>query len=226
MDFDCHWNCYRSRHHHHLIGHCLFVPEPSRVGGPTRMDRAERARSQSAGVRDLDCTVSSESPRPSHASVSPPEGEEDAAAAGGIWYLFQSDPSKPTEDAVQELTPEAAAPTNPIERAKATIDSVPDRTLDAVIDAPEVPTAAETAASAQAPKVAQTEQLKEAISEYLQNLHIGGVRTGERARIMLNGQNYDINDIVDATTGLKFIGTRNQKLLFKDPNGITYVKSF
>mgnify|MGYP000282209269 CR=1 FL=1 len=144
-----------------------------------------------------------------------------AAAAGGIWYLFQSDPSEPTEDAVEEAT----APSNSIERAKATIDSVPDRTLDAVIDAPEVPKA-ETVTTAEVPEVAPTEQLKEAISEYLQNLHIGGVRTGARARIMLNGQNYDINDTVDATTGLKFIGTRNQKLLFKDPNGVTYVKSF
>ena len=43
---------------------------------------------------------------------------------------------------------------------------------------------------------------------------------------MLDGENYNINDTVDAATGLVFIGTRDQRLLFKDRNGIIYVKSF
>jgi hypothetical protein len=147
-----------------------------------------------------------------------------AAAAGGIWYLLQSDASETTDDAAKAVSAEAA-PRNPIERAKATIDSVPEHALDAVLEAPQVANAT-TEPTAPPPEVAPAEQLKEAISEYLQNVHIGGVRTGARARIMLNGQNYDINDTVDATTGLKFIGTRQQKLLFTDPNGVTYVKSF
>jgi len=173
-----------------------------------------------------------------------------AAAAGGIWYLFQSDQSEPADDETTEAATEKVTYTNQIERAKATIESVPARSLDEVIDMSEPPTPevvttqatsnansttiadktlnAEAAATAQAAAdaAAARQALKETVSTYLQSVHIGGVRTGPRARIMLNGENYDINDIVDPTIGLKFIGTRDKKLLFKDPNGVTYVKSF
>jgi hypothetical protein len=70
------------------------------------------------------------------------------------------------------------------------------------------------------------EQLKQAASQYLQNVHIGALRTGPRARVMLNGVNYAINDEVDSATGLRFLGTREQRLVFKDRNGTVYVKSF
>lgn len=153
-----------------------------------------------------------------------------AAAGGGIWYLLRSDePTATDEDAI----PLEASPTNPVERAKATIATVPDRNLDTVLDTKSAP--APNDATAPAPQeaaasVATTEpltgDLKQTVSQYLQNLHIGGVRTGARARIMLDGENYNINDTVDAATGLTFIGTRDQKLLFKDRDGIVYVKSF
>ena len=110
---------------------------------------------------------------------------------------------------------------------------MPARNLDTVIDSQEAPNSAVVTAEAPAPTTtkaavdaAASQALKQAVSIYLQSVHIGGVRTGPRARIMLNGENYDINDIVETTIGLKFIGTRNQKLLFQDPNGVTYAKSF
>ena len=148
-----------------------------------------------------------------------------AAAAGGIWYLFQSDQSEPTEEAA----PQEASPANPIERTKAVIDKVSDRTLDPVLEPQSAPPPEATAAletPEPAAGAAPTRDLKETVSQYLQHAHIEGVRTGARARIRLNGENYNINDTVDATTGLIFIGTRDQKLRFKDSNGIVYHKSF
>tara|TARA_B110000285_G_scaffold24045_1_gene23144 strand:+ start:218 stop:1108 length:891 start_codon:yes stop_codon:yes gene_type:complete len=155
-----------------------------------------------------------------------------AAAAGGIWFLLRSDEPELVEGT--EIAAPAAAPTNPVERAKATIAAVPDRNLDKALDtesAPEPSTQAaaepiEAELSAVEPSPVIPNSLKESVSKYLQNIHIGGIRTGVRARIMLDGENYNINETVDAATGLVFIGTRDQRLLFKDRNGTIYVKSF
>ena len=155
-----------------------------------------------------------------------------AAAAGGIWFLLRSDEPEQVEGT--EIAAPAAAPSNPVERAKASIATVPDRNLDKALEtepAPEPstqvlaePIAAELIAVEPSPTIPIS--LKESVSKYLQNIHIGGIRTGERARIMLDGENYNINDTVEATTGLVFIGIRDQRLLFKDRNGLIYVKSF
>ena len=155
-----------------------------------------------------------------------------AAAAGGIWFLLRSD--EPEQLKSTEIAAPAAAASNPVERAKASIATVPDRNLDKALgteSAPEPSTQAaaepiEAELSAIETSVVIPISLKESVSKYLQNIHIGGIRTGERARIMLDGENYNINDTVDAASGLVFIGTRDQRLLFKDRNGIIYVKSF
>ena len=143
-----------------------------------------------------------------------------ASAAGGIWFLLGSDQPATTEGA--ETPALEASPSNPVERAKATIATVPDRNLNKVLD-PESTPAPESKSTTEAKEPLP---LKEAVSQYLQNIHIDGVRTGQRARIMVNGENYNINDTVDTATGLIFIGTRDQKLRFKDSNGTIYVKSF
>ena len=149
------------------------------------------------------------------------------AAAGGIWFLLRSDEPELVEGT--ETAALAAAPSNSVERAEATIATVPDRNLDKVLDTESAPEPSNEAApepSQAEPSAPIPTSLKESVSKYLQNIHIGGIRTGERARIMLDGENYNINDTVDAATGLVFIGTRDQRLLFKDSNGTIYVKSF
>jgi hypothetical protein len=164
-----------------------------------------------------------------------------ATAGAGIWLLLKSDTAEPVDDTTAEAT--VAAPSNPIERAKATIDKVPHRNLDDVLETPsgstvesevapvadvlETPSGS-TAESEVAPvaSVAPTETVKDRVSQYLQNVQISGVRSGARARIQLDGENYNMNDIVHEATGLVFIGTRDQRLMFRDRNGIVYVKSF
>ncbi|MDG1300204.1 MAG: hypothetical protein P8R37_01275 [Opitutae bacterium] len=153
-----------------------------------------------------------------------------AAAAGGIWLLLRSD--KPELVEGLETAAPAANPSNPVERAKVTIATVPERNLNEALDpksAQEPGNEAVAELSHEAivePSPANSTSLKESVSKYLQNVHIGGVRMGAQARIMLDGSNYKINDNVDAATGLIFIGIRDQRLLFKDSNGTIYVKSF
>jgi len=68
--------------------------------------------------------------------------------------------------------------------------------------------------------------LREKVSGFLSEAEIGAVRAGEEARVMLNGTSYRIGDLVDAETGLIFVGTREQRLVFRDRNEVYYVKSF
>ena len=147
-----------------------------------------------------------------------------AAAGGGIWLLLSGDETTVSEE---EATPLEPSPTNPVERAKTTIATVPEHNLDAMLEVEATPRMPEASVQvAEELKPTQLENHKESVSQYLQTVHIGGLRTGVRARIMLDGKNYDLNDMVDDATGLTFIGTRDQKLRFKDRNGVIYVKSF
>lgn len=65
-----------------------------------------------------------------------------------------------------------------------------------------------------------------AVSEYLTRAHVGGVRTGDRPKLILNGESYQPGDIVDPTSNLRFIGLRDGKLAFQDSQGTIYIKSF
>jgi hypothetical protein len=47
-----------------------------------------------------------------------------------------------------------------------------------------------------------------------------------QARLMLNGKNFKINEVIQPDTGLIFIGVSDQELRFKDRNGVIYVKIF
>jgi hypothetical protein len=60
----------------------------------------------------------------------------------------------------------------------------------------------------------------------LQSIQIAGVRPVPQARLMLNGKNYKMNEVIQPDTGLIFIGVSDQELRFKDGNGVIYVKIF
>jgi len=65
-----------------------------------------------------------------------------------------------------------------------------------------------------------------AISSFLQTIHIDGVRSGERPKVMLNGESYEAGDLVNPQFGLRFTGIRDGKLAFRDDAGVVYIKSF
>jgi hypothetical protein len=160
-----------------------------------------------------------------------------AAAGGGIWWVLKAPNKDTTQDTpVAETQVEATeARTSiaaPITKAKKTITSIPvaevpdlrkteprvSPKVHSFIAPPRTPTRTTTPSA--------SNEMKEAVSAYLNNVHIGGVRMGTRAKVMIDGDSYEIGDIVDEATGLKFAGTRDGRLVFSDSNGIFYVKSF
>jgi hypothetical protein len=174
-----------------------------------------------------------------------------SAAAAGIWYLLKSDKQssseeQPTASASASVPVSTPVANGPISKAKKTIKEVPVADFSKIegaaianstsVPEPKVVTVpvpqATTVPEFELKKIPEpeavklNEQLKQAASQYLQSIHVGALRTGPRARVMLNGVNYAVNDVVDSSTGLRFLGTRDQRLVFKDRNGTLYVKSF
>jgi len=102
-----------------------------------------------------------------------------------------------------EQAQEKANPPDPVEPTESTPVAVPKAESPAV-DSPQT----------------------SAVSELLQNAHIGGVRTGDSPKVILNGKSYNQGDLVDPDTGLRFAGMRDGKLAFRDAQGVVYLKSF
>ncbi len=115
--------------------------------------------------------------------------------------------------------PEPAPPEESFEPAPAEpAPAEPETEREA--DAPAPPAPAEPAPTA------PSDELQAEVSEFLSAAEIGAVRAGRQARVMLNGISYSSGEEVHAATGLIFVGTKDDRLVFRDDNGIYYVKSF
>jgi hypothetical protein len=158
------------------------------------------------------------------------------AAGFGIWYLLNSDTSS-AEPATTEVvaTDKPASTGGPISKAQAMIATVDSTTLPEVIESETVlPNAKLTsnpgpktrAESAPQPTAPTASDLNEKVTQFLTSATIGAVKVGARPRMMLNGESYSIGDVIDSDTGLSFMGTKDKRLVFKDQNGIFYLKSF
>jgi len=153
-------------------------------------------------------------------------------------------PAAESQSATQAQADSTDKPLNPIEKAKAALAKIPFLQTEEVINAgassvdtekteaiqtdlaPVQNNAAVDAAVSTTAATTSGENGKQTAATFLANAHIDGVRSGSNPRVMLNGDNFIIGDIIDSTTGLKFIGIQDQKLLFRDRNGIVYGKSF
>ncbi|MEN8829907.1 MAG: hypothetical protein ABF322_06290 [Lentimonas sp.] len=69
-------------------------------------------------------------------------------------------------------------------------------------------------------------EIRDAATLYLAGTHIDGLRNGSKPKVMINAESYLVGEIVDETTGLSFEGLKDGKILFKDRNGLYYLKSF
>lgn len=65
-----------------------------------------------------------------------------------------------------------------------------------------------------------------AITDFLNKAYIGGMRSGQNPRVMLNEVTYGSGEVVDPKTGLKFKGIEEQRLVFEGADGVLYMKSF
>ena len=170
-----------------------------------------------------------------------------AAAAGGIWFVLK-DMVEPqvTESSAEVTTPPATEPESstdgfnlaaPINQAKESIAKVPVMDLEVIEGEKETlppsepiivrpqPAAAPVPVSSEATATAAT-SYKEAVSNFLANAYIGGVRNGANAKVIIDGRSHTIGSVVDPKTGLTFLGTRDGRLVFRDGNSVVYVKSF
>ena len=167
------------------------------------------------------------------------------AGGYGIWYLLKgqndevASETEGTESTFTE-TVDDTAPANedkgPIATTREVISKLPARnetetevTTSTVTNVE--PKEAQLSNRSNGTEPAQTqvlsnELIKEQVSLFLRDVTLGAMRTGTNARVMLNGRNYNIGDVVDESTGLIFRGTKDQKLVFQDREGIYYVKSF
>ena len=171
-------------------------------------------------------------------------------AGFGLWKVLlasndMEDNSGSRTNSTVTALPAKPKPNTPIQKAKATIAKVPDTDLAAIVgNLPPTPnrnTAIPVSIQQNKPDVVVPKQPKQpkqqasnrlieankqAASNFLSNIHIGGVRTGERPIIILDGERYNVDDVVHVETDLKFHGLRDGRLAFRDRNGIVYLKSF
>ena len=175
-----------------------------------------------------------------------------AGSGYGLYYIFQNPAEiKPSTvaEAQKPLKPEAGPessdgpPGGPIEKAKTAIAKVPELEKELTEEEEKAPPSpdevAETANTGERsgtapvagenpppPTAAVDASMTESVSKFLQSAHIGGVRTGSNPKLILNGKSFNQGDLVDADIGLRFIGFRDEKLAFRDDQGIVYIKSF
>lgn len=159
-----------------------------------------------------------------------------------IWLVLSESPTNDTQSEVSSEGVATSPKLNPIEKAKAAISKVPFLKTEEVVNEgaePETapaPKQSDSQTTSPEPAVetptgstsveALDSNLKQAVSAFLSSAHIGGVRSGANARVMLNGESYQTGEEVDSHTGLTFVGTQGGKVLFRDKNGIVYAKSF
>ena len=156
-------------------------------------------------------------------------------AGYGMYYVLQ--PLSSNTDAEVGKSEESSTSdksgnllSNPIAKAKAAIASIPSSSVEESIPTEE--TYEEVAAKPEpepepsAPPLEVIQRGNDSASKFLTDVHVGGVRSGERPKVILNGESYVPGDLVDERFGLRFIGLRDGKLAFRDETGIVYVKSF
>jgi hypothetical protein len=150
-----------------------------------------------------------------------------------------------TDDAVQAAGPIqrtketiALIPSIEIEELVGVDQATPETTLPSDLPTSETPTAGvstsealtseapvETVEPAQAAPEIDTSTQK-TVTAFLAEAHIDGVRSGNNPKVMIGGNSFLTGDELDNATGLTFQGINNGKLIFKDRNGVLYVKSF
>ncbi|HAV14581.1 MAG TPA: hypothetical protein DCX06_13985 [Opitutae bacterium] len=146
---------------------------------------------------------------------------------------LQDVPNEPSAEPIQKHSI-----TDPVARAKATIAEVQTAQQVSEMIGIEGPTAMappvesaviSTATKALTPTLstpAPSTELQAAVTEFLSTLHIDGLRSGSNPKVMINAESYLLGEEVNRSTGLTFEGVKDGKLLFKDRNGLYYLKSF
>lgn len=153
-----------------------------------------------------------------------------AKARAVVAKIQDQDPEEAWQESA-EPPPTATPIASPPSEARPEVALSPSRALPEVNSSPSVAATRNQPAEDQKPESAAQPtpvdtKLTNTVSEFLQKAHIGGVRTGQQPKLILNGSGYDQGDLIDPATGLRFLGLRDKKLAFQDAQGTVYVKGF
>lgn len=149
------------------------------------------------------------------------------AAVAGIWYVLKDKPESAQTEAIAETKPASdETAKGPIGKSKEILSNAPADETPELNAAQNVAQEAPSAVTEEPEIVSEAADLKPMVTRFLNSAHIGGMRTGSNPRVMINEITYHVGDVVDANTELTFQGIRENRLLFRDKQGVYYTKSF
>lgn len=124
----------------------------------------------------------------------------------------------PTETPVVQIPEPVSHPAPP----PATIPTMPT----VVATSPPAAVIAAQTEPASRPVVPATDEPDERILDYIDRLHVLGVRSsGSDSRVLMNDRVYRVNDVVDRGLGLRLIEVQSGRLEFEDASGVRYTKT-
>ncbi len=169
-----------------------------------------------------EATENTAEPDANKAAAASTETSDDAPERGPIAKARETIANLPDSEAWRDAKDETTASEAEQKTGKDVQEKAPkpDEATEAATAAPE----AEAEPAPEPPTIDASRT--DSISEFLQTAHVGGVRTGDQPKLILNGQSYNKGDLIDADNGLRFIGIRDGKIAFRDTQGVVYIKSF
>jgi hypothetical protein len=67
----------------------------------------------------------------------------------------------------------------------------------------------------------------ESVQAFVDTVRVTGIRAaGDDSRVLMNGRQYRLNDIVERTLGIRLIKVESNCLTFADPDGVLYLRHF
>lgn len=176
-------------------------------------------------------STSGETPaRPASPATSPADpAASPAPAAKADQPAAPSDRAAPTTATASSAKAGTAAPagTQPPTASAAHSQPTPPPAAATVSSPAASAVAAPTPVQPAAPAPAATPQRDERIATFVDAVRVTGIRSaGNDSRVLMNGQFFRVNDIVERTLGVRLVKVEVDSLTFADANGLTYVKYF
>lgn len=162
------------------------------------------------------------------APVTPPTvallAQRDAAKPA----LVDSDPSAVSPIVFVPLNPPPETPRSMVNEPAAVSAPAPATTpipRPVVTAPPPAPVRPSPVEPAPRPLAASGDKADERILDYIDKLHVLGVRSsGTDSRVLMNDRVYRVNDMVDRSLGLRLVEVQPGRLVFEDARGVRYTK--
>lgn len=167
--------------------------------------------------------VTTASPTPTAAAPAPGTAPAPEPATSSP-VVPSTSPTPAVASAPAAGTPPSPAPAaSPLaeKTGPATVETIPT-----MVSAAPATTSTATAAAAPAATPAPPKP-SEQVQAFVDAVRVMGIRaSGDDSRVLMNGRQYRLNDLVDRTLGVRLVKVEGNCLTFSDPNGVVYLKYF